>query len=567
MRTRARLLAFAGACSLLVSCNPLLTGPLPAGMTDSAMVQHVPYSGSFTYTVDPGTTPRDVYFVFTNPSLTQNASQAPSVANGSIEVDAFTLPAPTVQPLPAYDTAPQSLTDRIAEFNRNPRAYLPQGQYGRPSAVVSPAGSDVFGSTGSFAIADPNGGNFLVSVNATCKAHVGPVSFADGRARTLSIWVDDNYWTVETTPAMVTALATRFLQSPESLNDIYHWDTSVVGEPWGPVNDPSLITWDANNTITILLTHLNPLSAYSGGSVIVGYFWAKDNFAATVEPGSNQRIMFYIDSKLYSTVITGAPYFESPTWAPTDHWPSIVFSTLAHEFQHMIQFYQKQVVLGAQTGTDTWINEMCSMLMEDLVADKLGGQGPRGVSTPDAGAPGNIYGRIPYFNASSNASLAVAGSGFGLTQYAVAYTFGAWLIRNYGGPDLLRRIVQCPQTDSSAVVNAVSAYTGKTETMEKLLERWAASVLLSDTTTAPPGYRYNTGGWSSYTVGNLGFNLGSIDIFNYSPQLTTYSTTSPIPAPPYYSSNVYYLAASKLNSAQTFKVTLPVGTDMSIVLK
>jgi hypothetical protein len=191
------------------------------------------------------------------------------------------------------------------------------------------------------------------------------------------------------------------------------------------------------------------------------------------------------------------------------------------------------------------------------------------VVTPDAGLPGNGNGRIPYFNASSNASLAVTatGGGFGLTDYAVAYAFGAWLIRNYGGPDLLKRIVQCPQTDSSAVVNAAGAFSGQAETMDRLLERWSASVILSSTTTAPPGYRYNTGGWTAFSEGSQTFDLGSINFFNYSPTLTTFSTTAAIPAAPYYSSNVYFLAASALNGSRTFSVTLPAGTVMSVVLK
>ena len=48
-------------------------------------------------------------------------------------------------------------------------------------------------------------------------------------------------------------------------------------------------------------------------------------------------------------------------------------------------------------SADTWINEMCSQLVEDLVADKLGVKGPRGVSSAmgDAGPTGNIFGRIP----------------------------------------------------------------------------------------------------------------------------------------------------------------------------
>jgi hypothetical protein len=563
MRRRTVFAALAGLCSLLLSCDPL-SGSLPSGMVDSTLVQHVPYSGSFTYTVDPGATPRDVYFVFTNPSLSQNASQTPSVS-GSIAVDGARVPAPASQQLPAYDSAPQTITDRIAEFNRNPYAYLPpQSQFGRPSAALisaTPAQNDTAGvTTGTFYTDLDANGNGTSPILATCQAVVGPVTFADGRRRTLSVWVANAY-SSEITGPMITALTSRFLQNPESLNEIYHWDTAVVGEPWGQQSFSNLIPWDPNNTVTVLLTHLN--ASYSG-AVVVGFYWAKDNFITASLPGSNQRIMFYIDSNLYS-MLHGA----ETVWDLANYWPKMVFSALAHEFQHMIQFYQKQALRGASVGTDTWINEMCSMLMEDLVADpaKLNVEGPRGLLTAGAGSPPISLGRIPGFNASSNASLAVAGSGFGLTQYSVAYAFGAWLARNYGGPDLLRRIVQSSATDSSAVVDAAGAYSGTTESMQRLLERWAASVLLSDTTTAPPGYRYNTGGWSSFTIGSVGFNLGSIDIFNYSPQLTTYSSTAAIPAPPYYSSNVYFLAASQLAASRTFSVTLPTGTDMSVVLK
>jgi len=561
MKRSTANLVLAAALGLLISCNPLLVVPLPSGMADTPLVQHVPYTGSFTCTVDPGSTPRDVYFVFTNPSLSQNAAQLPGVS-GVVSVDGFRLPAPASQPLPSCNSSPQSLIERIAEFNRNPSEYLPAAPIPGPSAgLVSgiPAQNDTPGvTTGTFSL-DLSA---ATTVNATCQAVVGPLAFADGRTRTLSVWVDNSDWNVagEVNAAMLGDIASRFLKGPtESISDIYHWDTSVVGEPWGPQPYSNLISWDPNNTVTILLTHLN--SSYSGG-VIVGYFWAKDNFTSASVPGSNQRIMFYIDSHLYAS-LTGA----ETGYSPTNYWPKIVFSTLAHEFQHMIQFYQKQVVRGAATGTDTWINEMCSMLMEDLVADDLGVEGPRGVSTGDAGSPGNTLGRIPYFNASSNSSLAVTGANFGLTDYALAYAFGAWLIRNYGGPSLVQRIVQCPQTDSTAVVNAAAAYSGRAESMERLLERWSASVLLSDSVNTPPGYRYNTGGWIGVAMGSQVFNLGSIDFFNYNPPLATYSNAATIPAPPYYSSNTYFLAAKGLRSPRAFSVTLPTGVDMSIVLK
>ncbi|MGA2977572.1 MAG: peptidase M30, partial [Spirochaetia bacterium] len=540
-------LSAAAACALLLSCTPL-TGPLPSGMAAGPEVQHVPYTGSFTYTVDPGQSPRDVYFVFTNPSLDQDMALKPSVSSQSIKVDGVALPAPASQPLPSENSAPQTLADRIAEFNRDPFSNLVKFSLSRPSgSYVSdlPAQADQANiTTGTFyALTDPNA-TALSSVPATCRAVVGPVDLGDGRTRALSIWVGDANWGTDVNAAMVAALAARFLQDPASVNDIYHWDTAAVGEPWGPAAKSPYISWDSNNTITILLTELN--TDYSA-SVIVGYFWAKDNFTATALPGSNQRIMFYIDSKLYGSVLS-----TETSWADTDFWPKLVFSTLAHEFQHMIQFYQKQVVHNLAASTDTWINEMCSMIMEDLVADKLNIEGPRGVITADgsAGPSGITDGRIPDFNQDSYYRLAVT-SKYDVYDYSTSYAFGAWLARNYGGAELLQRIVQCPQTDSTAVVNAAAAASGKTESMERLLEKWSAAVLISDTTAAPPGYRYNTGAWSTSSAGGMSYNLGSIDIFNYTPALLVFNSNSQVFTAPYYSSsNVYFLAASKLAAAK-----------------
>jgi hypothetical protein len=562
--TRAGLLA---ACALLASCNPF-AGPVPTGMQQGPEVQHVPYSGSFTYTVDPGGIDKDVYFVFTNPDLVKDAAQSPTVKAASIAVDGQTLPSPASQPLPSINSAPQSLADRIAEFNRNPSPYLAGSAPVRPlGAFVSgfPAQNDSANvTTGDFVMDIDVNGNPTAQAAATCRAVVGPVIFGDGRTRTLSIWVENAVWNVDVTAPMVAALAQRFLQNPASVGDIYHWDTAAVGEPWGPVSNSQYILWDSKNTVTILLGRLNV--SYTG-SVVVGYYWAKDNFATSALPGSNQRIMFYIDSYLFS-LLAGS---ES-VWAPTNFWPKIVFSTLAHEFQHMIQFYQKQVLNSLTVGTDTWINEMCSMIMEDLVADKLGVEGPRGVTTADgsAGPTGNTLGRIggTYgFNAYSNNALSMPTS-FGLVDYSVSYAFGAWLARNYGGADLLRRIVQSPLTDSSAVTSAAAAASGKTETMERLLEKWAASVLISDSTAAPAGYRYNTGGWTTSTAAGITYNLGSIDIFNYSPALKVYTATGVVPGTTFlHSSNVYYRAASGLAAAKTWSLSIPAGIKMSVVLK
>jgi hypothetical protein len=558
--------------ALSVSSCTFLFAPLPDTAATDPSVQHVPYTGSFTYTVDPGASPHDVYFVFTNPSTTADAWEKPTVTSDTITVDGSSLPAPVPLPLPSYNTAPRSLADRIAEFNRNPRSYLRGLAGNRPLAALisgSPAQNDVAGVTSADIVTDIDGsGAPLTQVPSTCRLVTGPMAFADGRQRTLSIWVQNSEWGAgiyPITPAMVQALADRFLKSPENLDDLYHLDTGVVGEPWGSTSgsqyDGQLISWDTNNTITIFLGRLN--SSYSG-SVVVGYYWAKDNFTIAALPGSNQRIMFYIDSVLFSD-------FGSSTWAPTDYWPGIVFSTLGHEFQHMIHFYQKQVVQDAADGTDTWINEMCSQILEDLVADKLGVDGPRGVTDADgsAGPPNNTAGRLPSFNQYSYLGL-VQKSGFTLADYSTAYAFGAWLARNYGGAGLLKKIVQCPETDETAILNAVtSAETGRpAESMTRLLEKWAAAVLISDTTSAPAGYRYNTGGWTTSTSGGISYRLGSINIFNYSPSLYVFKNSGSVPTSTFrHSSNVYYQAATDLTESRTWSISIPDGIVMSVVLK
>ena len=150
-----------------------------------------------------------------------------------------------------------------------------------------------------------------------------------------------------------------------------------------------------NDEITILLTDIDEDNSANGG--VVGFFWSKDNFLATTVAGSNERVMFYIDSVMFANGDNG--------WDIDDYWPKELISTLAHEFQHMINFYQKYILLD--TDTDTWINEMLSESTEDLVATKIRHIGPRGVDYMDgsAGDPGNTLGRYPLFNANNTLSL------------------------------------------------------------------------------------------------------------------------------------------------------------------
>ncbi len=103
----------------------------------------------------------------------------------------------------------------------------------------------------------------------------------------------------------------------------YPTDRSFFGSEWTPGVDRDV--------------HISILHTKSLGSGVAGYFSASDEVTSAVNRYSNQREMFYVD--------------------PSSMKPNTKFydGTLAHEFQHMIHWYEDR-------NEDTWINEGCSEL-------------------------------------------------------------------------------------------------------------------------------------------------------------------------------------------------------------
>jgi hypothetical protein len=523
-KTRTGSIAAAAAFAMLVTgCSPF-AGPLPGNPAPSTYyIHHLSGQGTWPLNLDLGDEPRDVYLTFVNPdrydtwgSLTVSGS-----VMGGEPVEEPSAGEPSARIVPEADpnaarkagavVSPQRApTPRaITEFNQNPF-----GGRGRSAASLrllerSPAPPllDTEGSSSGGTFSNMN----LSSVPATCRKVVKDVGVAGGGTRTLNIWVADNCWysggsrAALVRPEMVDAMAGQFLAAG-SFNDIYDWVTAMLGAEWGPHGQAGLI--QPNGEITILLCDIANDNAAGG---YVGYFWSKDNYTTEYEPASSERVMFTIDAVSYAT--------GDGSWDPGDFWPEEIFSTLAHEFQHMIHFYQRGVLRDAMASGDTWINEMASLVVEDLLADKMEVIGPRGVDTellyPDgsAGASGNTKGRLGEFI--YYPSLSLSDWGYDLESYSVAYAFGAWLARNYGGAELPGRLMQCSSTGPASIEDIVSQETGHGESFDRILQRWSAAVLLSGETDAPPGYRYNSGGFFASTLNGNAYRLGSIDLENY----------------------------------------------------
>ena len=331
---------------------------------------------------------------------------------------------------------------------------------------------------------------------------------------TVALWVDDRDWGPLgirscrrgwpcLTREMVDAVADRFLR-PGVGNDIHDWVTAIFGDPWGPHRYSDVIPADAADEIHILLFDIQGDGIPKPGECrIVGFFWAVHNFRS--RSVSAERLIFFMDS-----VYTAIP--EGSTWEVTDRAPSVVLATLAHEYQHIIHFYQKPVL--RDTASETWLNEMVSEVAQDLIADKLMVNGPRGVPyhDPSAGAPGNERGRLPYYNLFNDLQVTTWNSV--IANYALNYALGAYLARTYGGADLFSDIVQSADSGIDAIEAALAA-AGHDVSFGQVLADWAVATLLSDSTAAPAPYRYNPGAWSTSYAGGEQFRLGSINLFNY----------------------------------------------------
>jgi len=135
-----------------------------------------------------------------------------------------------------------------------------------------------------------------------------------------------------------------------------------------------------------------------------------------------------------------------------------VYSTLAHEFNHLLTFCNKTVLYGK--NPETWFKEMLSMITEDMLQNLL--------DIEDVSSP---KGRLPYFcqyynygfldswnRKKVNDSLEDT-----LINYANTYAYGAYLVRNCGGFDFLKRLATSEYINQAAIDDAISSCNDSNE--------------------------------------------------------------------------------------------------------
>ncbi len=525
-------------------------------ITDEYQVESLGIATTINATVSLGTVPKDLYLVLSNydtasasATITHNAKTIEVKARSkSISSSNFTK-RPLLLRTPKY----------VQDFREQISTLLSKATVNQPQAktiAIPERKEDVTGESKTFYL-DADGRQ---TTTATARKVISNITTNLG-TKTLNIWVSDDSFDSGSgcskskcvTQTMVDQLADTFLISGLD-NDVYDWVTNIYGEEWG--NNEQSYYIRENNTITILLTDIDGDNSSTGG--VIGFFWQKDNFTKTIISGSNERIMFYADAVMFAN--------GEGTWDIDDFWPKEMVSTLAHEFQHMIHFYQKTILLLPESSgnTDVWINEMLSETTEDIIATKIKHIGPRGVVYTDgsAGDPGNTNGRYPLFNENNTLSLTTWNNQ--LKDYSKVNAFGTYLIRNYGGAKLLHDIMHNTYVNEQAIVDAVNkSAEGEGKTFDNLLNEWGTAVLLSNIENPENLPTYNTGDFTYSTYKDTTYDMGSINFFNYAPLPTIYTKAGTVQA----QGNYYYKVGSDLTGDITINLELNGQTEATLIAK
>lgn len=295
----------------------------------------------------------------------------------------------------------------------------------------------------------------------------------------------------------------------DSFENFYEYETYLLGKEGNRLiylvdgkNTAKLINMsdvnDCGSIVNIVITDIScDNTSTNPGGAITGMVKNSDFFVSGDEEatenyyddddaewilGSNKGNYFYIDA--YSLLAD----------------QSDMISTLAHEFQHMIDFGNKFVEKNLVGNTA--YTEMMSMMTEDVMQKKL--------DISNSSAP---RARFSVFNKSYyRAGFSNYSSDYASVFYSWYYGLGAFLLRNYGGAALLKEMSTGDYENIDAIENAVKKVSGENISFEDLLLNFTSSLIFSDTSLKNPSL--NVEAETSLTCSGYTYPATEIDIWN-----------------------------------------------------
>ena len=365
-----------------------------------------------------------------NPSVVTSSATASTAA--SVEADLT----PAFDPQAAWDQHLRNLESGLIQEGRY------RWPFGSRPMTSSPTQVPIPGEVRSFSVLNAEGGFDEVTAVAE---YVGSEA---------AIFVDQNAPYGGFTTDSLQAFAERFDQ-------IIHPEVTAT---FGSTSD-----LDSNQRVVILFTPVvNGLTPRGSSGFVGGFFFGLDLLPN--KPGSNGGEIFY------SLVPDPGGQFSDPQ--PTHRVMQVVPSILAHEFQHMVTFNQRSLVLGAEKSEELWLSEGLAQMAEEIVArayDTLG-------DTPSSELfRSGTRLRARYYLARTDTVSTIVTMGQGSLAERGAGFLQVLYLEDQGHSDILSRL---SQTTRTGVDNVIAEFGG---VWADLLADWWLAIYLDGSGLTAPG--------------------------------------------------------------------------------
>lgn len=371
-----------------------------------------------------------------------------------------------------------------------------------------------------------------INDNLTFKAYVSgttAISTVNARCRYISqlsngsktfFFVDVDDLALSGIDSVLSGLDTRWAAAGSGIFDT---NRNVFGiESPGTLNSSNLDDFNTNGDIYILISR----KIYTAG-----YFWATDLYPPTVFAESNHKKIFFLQL--------------SSSLSDLNREINDLSATMAHEFQHMIHFWQKRKLLQP----DAWLDEAMSGYAEYINGFRIENQ-----NNQSKALQVNYYFervnsvRVDKWHLESDTNLVMG------AHYGKAFLFGVWLAQNYGSNASVQNLISVQLTEKPAV----EAFTG--ESFDKTFAKFMLALAVNDYFN---GGIYGFKGLDLTSTYSFGASLSPVTLTGPARRTVSVATAGDSASPaisPYAAAYVKIINGNGGNVS--FNATLPTGVSL-----
>lgn len=291
---------------------------------------------------------------------------------------------------------------------------------------------------------------------------------------------------------------TSFQTLAEKFDILYDLETCLIGPKKMLYNYEYIITTSETDKVNILVfdIYADHTDNQQGGTY--GYFAGNDYYKKQNNMFSNECEMIYIDSAFFAMN------------------PEGIYSTLTHEFQHLLHFINKN--LNMNLPSESWFTEMMSLGTELALQNKRNSSEDNSVGRS----------RAPLFNSGYNFGFELWGTKDLTYDYSNAAIFINYLMTNFGGINLLQEIAHNEYVNEAAITQALQKL-GYQETFDTVMMKMGQMIVNSYDSKASPSDLTINRDITSEIIDNYGvkqsLTLTSLDlktVYCYTPEKYSY---------------------------------------------